>query len=109
MPRPTSCEEAPGGGVCSSMETMPLDGKMVHYGGDVCVMCIRWQKVFRAGFFCSRQSAVKLSRCSIYKLSHMCATSGKGVNSLPAIDAHERQLFDKLLWGLVTSMIFVRC
>jgi hypothetical protein len=31
------------------------------------------------------------------------------VNSLPAIDAHERQLFDKLLWGLVTSTIFVRC
>jgi hypothetical protein len=34
---------------------------------------------------------------------------GKVINSLPAIDAHERQLFDKLLWGLVTSMIFVRC
>jgi hypothetical protein len=31
------------------------------------------------------------------------------VNSLTAIDAHERQLFDKLLWGLVTSTIFVRC
>jgi hypothetical protein len=32
-----------------------------------------------------------------------------GLNSLPAIDAHERQLFDKLLWGLVTLLIFVRC
>ncbi len=31
------------------------------------------------------------------------------LNSLPAIDAHERQFFDKLLWGLVTSTIFVRC
>jgi hypothetical protein len=33
------------------------------------------------------------------------------INSLPAIDidAHERQFFDKLLWGLVTSTIFVRC
>jgi hypothetical protein len=31
------------------------------------------------------------------------------VNSLTAIDAHERQLFDQLLWGLVTSTIFVRC
>ena len=31
------------------------------------------------------------------------------INSLTAIDAHERQLFDKLLWGLVTSTIFVRC
>jgi len=30
-------------------------------------------------------------------------------NSLPAIGAHERQLFDKLLWGLVTSTICVRC
>jgi hypothetical protein len=30
-------------------------------------------------------------------------------NSLPAIDAHERQFFDKLLWGSVTSTIFVRC
>jgi hypothetical protein len=30
-------------------------------------------------------------------------------NSLPAIGAHERQVFDKLLWGLVTSTIFVLC
>jgi len=33
----------------------------------------------------------------------------EGFNSLPAIGTHERQLFDKLLWGLVTSTIFVRC
>jgi len=34
-----------------------------------------------------------------------------GLNSLTAIaiGAHEHQLFDKLLWGLVTSTIFVRC
>ena len=31
------------------------------------------------------------------------------INSLTAIGAHERQLFDKLLWWLVTSPIFVRC
>jgi len=31
------------------------------------------------------------------------------VNSLPAIGAHERHDFDKLLWGLVTSTVFVRC
>ncbi len=31
------------------------------------------------------------------------------VNSLPAMVAHERPLFDKLLWRLVTSTIFVRC
>ena len=29
----------PGGGVCSSMETMTLEGKTAHHGGDVCVMC----------------------------------------------------------------------
>ena len=27
------------GGVYSSIETMPLDEKTVHHGGDVCVMC----------------------------------------------------------------------
>jgi len=31
------------------------------------------------------------------------------LNSLPAIGAHERQVFEKLLWGLVSSTIFVRC
>ena len=31
------------------------------------------------------------------------------VNRTAAIGAHERQVFDKLLWGLVTSTIFVDC
>ena len=31
------------------------------------------------------------------------------LNRTAAIGAHERQVFDKLLWGLVTSTIFVRC
>ncbi len=39
-PCPTPCEEAPVCGVYSSMETMPLDGKTAHHGGDVCVMCV---------------------------------------------------------------------
>ncbi len=30
-------------------------------------------------------------------------------NRMTAIGTHERQVFDKLLWGLVTSTIFVRC
>jgi len=30
------------------------------------------------------------------------------LNSLTPIDGHDRQFFDKLLWGLVTSTIFVR-
>ena len=31
------------------------------------------------------------------------------INSLTAIGGHDRQLFDKLLWCLVSSPIFVRC
>ncbi len=31
------------------------------------------------------------------------------LNRMTAIDAHERQFCDKLLWGLVTATIFVRC
>ncbi len=30
------------------------------------------------------------------------------INSLTAIGGRDRQFFDKLLWGLVTSTIFVR-
>ena len=37
-PRPTPSEEAPGGGVYLSMETMTLEGKTAHHGGDVCVL-----------------------------------------------------------------------
>jgi hypothetical protein len=36
------------------------------------------------------------------------ARTDLGVNSLPAMGAHERPLFEKLLWGLVSSTIFVR-
>jgi hypothetical protein len=32
-----------------------------------------------------------------------------GFNRMAAFDAHERQVFEKLLWGLVSSTIFVRC
>jgi hypothetical protein len=48
----------------------------------------------------------------------MISSGGRGMtkflfthilNSLPAIGAHERQVFEKLLWGLVSSTIFVRC
>jgi hypothetical protein len=31
------------------------------------------------------------------------------INNLTAIGGHDRQLFDKLLWCLVSSPIFVRC
>jgi len=43
-----------------------------------------------------------------YSMENRHDIHGLCVNSLPAIGAHERQLFDKLLWGLVTSTIFVR-
>ena len=29
-----------GGGVCSSIKTMPLEGKTAQHGGDVCVICV---------------------------------------------------------------------
>jgi hypothetical protein len=31
------------------------------------------------------------------------------INRMAAIDAHECQVFEKLLWGFVSSTIFVRC
>jgi len=43
-PRPTPSEEAPGDGVCSFVETMALEGKTAHHGGDVCVMCVSLAK-----------------------------------------------------------------
>jgi hypothetical protein len=44
-PRPTPSEEAPGGGVYSYMETMPLDGKTAHHGGIfLCDFCFTSKK-----------------------------------------------------------------
>ena len=43
------------------------------------------------------------------KTSKLAIHVQKMFNSLTAIGACERQLFDKLLWRLVTSPIFVRC
>jgi hypothetical protein len=39
-PWPTPSTEAPGGGVCSSIKIMPLEGNMAHHGGDVCELCV---------------------------------------------------------------------
>jgi len=50
-PRPTPSEEAPGSGVCSSMETMTLEGKTAHHGGDVCVLVLASQKPPKREFF----------------------------------------------------------
>ncbi len=39
-PWPTPFAEAPGGGVCLFIKTMPLEGEMAHHGGDVCELCV---------------------------------------------------------------------
>jgi hypothetical protein len=59
---PTLSKEAPGGVVHSFMETMPLDGKTAHRGGDVCVMCVTLAKSLLSGsiLFPRMHSGVKL-------------------------------------------------
>jgi hypothetical protein len=47
---------------------------------------------------------IKQSRSSKLRWAHICAHN----NSSPAMGAHERPLFEKPLWGLVSSTIFVR-
>jgi putative IMPACT (imprinted ancient) family translation regulator len=55
------------------------------------------------------KKVIKHLRSSKLRWAHICTHSRIPVNSLPAIGAHERQVFEKLLWGLVSSTIFVRC
>ena len=38
-------------GVCSSMETMRLEGSTAHHGGDVCVMCVLLANSLMRGSF----------------------------------------------------------
>jgi len=54
-------QEAPGGAVCSSMETMPLEGKMAPHGGDVCAMCVSLAKSLPSGSFSFPPNALKCS------------------------------------------------
>ncbi len=42
-------------------------------------------------------------------ISQHAMQQGYVVTSLTAIGGHDRQFFDKLLWGLITSTVFVRC
>jgi hypothetical protein len=67
----------------------------------------RSTRLTRLQFFSSLEDCFFLAEVNFF-LSSLFLLSLL-VNSLPAIDAHERQLFDKLLWGLVTSTIFVHC
>jgi hypothetical protein len=50
-PWPTPSAEAPKGGVCSSIKTMPLEGEMAHHGGDVCELCVLLAKSLPNGSF----------------------------------------------------------
>jgi hypothetical protein len=52
---------------------------------------------------------VTKSKKALIKVAHIHANRGIPVNSLTAIGGHDRQFFDKFLWGLVTSTSFVRC
>jgi len=56
-----------------------------------------------------RSTSYRLIRMAIEMAGKVGAFFCRGFNRTAAIGAHERQLFDKLLWGLVTSTIFVRC
>ncbi len=51
-PRPTPSEKAPGGGVYSYTEIMPLDGKTAHHGGNfLCEFCFTSKKSSEREFF----------------------------------------------------------
>ncbi len=50
-PCPTPSAEAPGGAVCLSIKTMPLEGKMAHHGGDDCELCVLLAKSLPSGSF----------------------------------------------------------
>jgi hypothetical protein len=62
-PRPTPSEEAPGGVVCLSIKTMPLDGKMAHHGENVCVMCVSHAKSLPSGIFLFQPERTHVLRC----------------------------------------------
>jgi hypothetical protein len=62
-PHPTPSTEAPGGGVCSSIKTMPLEGKMAHHGGDVCELCVLLAKSLPNGSFMFPPEQTQLLSC----------------------------------------------
>ena len=65
-PRPTPCEEAPGGGVCSSIKTMPLEGQTAPSWWwclwAVCFSCFASKKPSEWEFFIPAKTdlAIKL-------------------------------------------------
>ncbi len=48
-----------GRGGCSSMETMPVDGKTAYQGGQVCLMCVLLAKSLPRGIFYSSRDALR--------------------------------------------------
>jgi len=75
----------------------------------------KFERSVMAGVHCdsaeySRRLQLGEDVSDLQKIAHShLEASSMAINSLTAIDAHESQFFDKLLWGLVTSTIFVRC
>jgi hypothetical protein len=57
-PCPTPSAEAPGGVVCLSIKTLPLEGKTAHHGGDVCELCVLLAKSLPSEIFHSRQNVL---------------------------------------------------
>ena len=56
------------------MDTMPLDGKTAHHGGDVCVMCVSLAKSLPSGrvlFPPERTLCVKLLKASSLYSEHL--------------------------------------
>jgi hypothetical protein len=61
------------------------------------------------GLYHGRHGAPLLAPMMRRNISQHAMQQGYVVTSLTAIGGHDRQFFDMLLWGLVTSMVFVRC
>jgi hypothetical protein len=86
-------------------------------GIEFCLFTRGKLPIFRFQFFLSRVT-FQTYQLVYYKLFGFVSFIAKisfilfvscFINSLPAMGAHERPLFEKLLWGLVSSTIFVRC
>jgi len=72
-----------------------------------------WRKKLSCGivkslFKASVKKAQNGPSTQLIELTSCVESSNATINSLTAIGGHDRHFFNKLLWGLVTSTIFVR-
>ena len=58
-------QEAPGGAVCSSMETMPLEGETAPHGGMFVCLCLASQKPSEREFFVPARTHLGVKLLSI--------------------------------------------